>query len=67
MTHAITRRPSRHDVEAEIERMLAMGQEIPDRMGRPVSYGLSDRCGENGFTGDAGDFSRTDIEPALKD
>jgi hypothetical protein len=55
------------DVEAEIERMLAMGREIRARLSGPLSSDLSDLCDKNGLPSGGGDFSRTDIEPALKD
>jgi hypothetical protein len=58
-------RPAR-DVEAEVERMLAMGREIRDHMTGPASSDLSDLYDENGFPGEPGDFSQTDIEPAWK-
>ena len=45
----LERQESAHDVEAEIERMLAMGREIRSHMTEPVSSDLSDLYDENGF------------------
>jgi antitoxin VapB len=45
----LERRETAHDVEAEIERMLAMGREIRSHMKEPVSSDLSDLYDENGF------------------
>ncbi|MEI7710654.1 MAG: type II toxin-antitoxin system VapB family antitoxin [Rhodospirillales bacterium] len=57
LTGAVTRalraeldRQERHrDVEAEVERMLAMGREIRAHMREPVSSDLSDLYDESGF------------------
>jgi antitoxin VapB len=38
-----------HDVDAEVERMLAMGREIRSHMTEPVSSDLSDFYDDNGF------------------
>jgi hypothetical protein len=54
-------------VQAEVERMLAMGREIRAHMAEPVSSDLRDLYDENGLPARGGDFSLTDIEPALKD
>jgi hypothetical protein len=59
-------RQSRIDIEAEVERMLTMGREIRAHMTAPVSSDLNDLYDEEGFPPRAGDFSQTDIEPALK-
>jgi hypothetical protein len=53
-------------IVAEVDRMLAMGREIRAHMAEPVSSDLSDLYDENGLPFRAGDFSLTDIEPALK-
>jgi len=45
----LERQESAHDVEAEVERMLAMGREIRSHMTEPVSSDLSDLYDENGF------------------
>jgi hypothetical protein len=54
-------------VAAEVEHMLAMGREIRAHMTGPVSSDLRDLYDENGLPSRGGDFSLTDIEPALKD
>jgi antitoxin VapB len=64
----LERQENARDVEAEVERMLAMGREIRSHMTEPVSSDLSGLYDEREpllFKGD--DFSQTDIEPALKD
>ena len=54
------------EVGTEVERMLALGREIHRHMTEPVSSDLNDMYDENGFPHAGGDFSQTDIEPALK-
>jgi hypothetical protein len=53
-------------VAAEVECMLAMGKEIREHMTPPVSSDRSDLYDVNGLPLCGGDFSQTDIEPALK-
>ena len=45
----LKRRESARDVDAEVERMLAMGREIRAHMTDPVSADLRDLYDENGF------------------
>jgi antitoxin VapB len=45
----LQRRESARDVDAEVERMLAMGREIRSHMTEPVSSDLSDLYDEDGF------------------
>ena len=45
----LKRREGARDVDAEVERMLAMGREIRSHMTEPVSSDLSDLYDENGF------------------
>jgi len=61
------RDPRCHDIEAEVERMLAMGREIWAHMTEPVTSDLSDLYDDNGFPIECDDAVRSDIEPALKD
>ena len=46
--------------------MLATSREIRDHIAGPVSSDLSDLYDEGGLPPGGGDFSLTDIEPALK-
>jgi hypothetical protein len=55
------------DIEAEVERMLAMGREIRAHMSEPVTSDLRDLYDDEGFPVGGSDVVRTDIEPALKD
>jgi antitoxin VapB len=45
----LTRRESARDIDAEVERMLAMGREIRGHMTEPVSSNLSDLYDQDGF------------------
>jgi antitoxin VapB len=45
----LERQESSHDVEVEVERMLAMGREIRSHMTEPVSSDLSDLYDEDGL------------------
>jgi antitoxin VapB len=45
----LRRRETARDVDAEVERMLAMGREIRSHMTGPVSSDLSDLYDEDGF------------------
>jgi antitoxin VapB len=45
----LKRRENARDVDAEVERMLAMGREIRGHMTEPVSSDLSDLYDEDGF------------------
>jgi antitoxin VapB len=45
----LRRREAARDVDAEVERMLAMGREIRSHMTEPVSSDLSDLYDEEGF------------------
>jgi antitoxin VapB len=45
----LKRRERACDVEAEVERMLAMGRDIRSHMTEPVSSDLSDLYDEDGF------------------
>jgi antitoxin VapB len=46
----LRRHETAHDVDAEVERMLAMGREIRGHMTEPVSSDLSDLYDEDGFS-----------------
>jgi antitoxin VapB len=45
----LRRQEASRDVDAEVERMLAMGREIRSHMTEPVSSDLSDLYDEEGF------------------
>jgi hypothetical protein len=55
------------DIEAEVERMLAMEREIRARMTEPVTSDLRDLYDDDGCPIDGGDVVRSGIEPALKE
>ncbi len=55
-----------HDIDIIVERMLAMGREIRAHMTGPANSDLSEFYDEDGLPIGRGDFSLTDIEPALK-
>ena len=45
----LKRRESARDIDAEVERMLAMGREIRSHMTEPVSSDLTDLYDQDGF------------------
>ena len=63
----MTRSRPESGVETEVERMLAIGREIRDHMPQRLDFDPDELYDSNGFPLRGGDFSLTDIEPALKD